>query len=293
MSRKIHLIGIDWQNSFCKVVDAALQQKEHDGELCIPGAWEDGLRLASFINKFGSNLEDIHMTLDSHQRLHIAHPSWFKDSSGNHPDPMTTIRNENGKMIGTSMDGSSQNEYRCSIPSTTQWTLDYLSSLQQAGRYDHRIWPYHCLISTPGHNVIAPVREALFDWERDTNSVTNFVTKGSNPFTEHFSAVKAEVVHPQDITTDLNTNFINTVMESDEILLTGQALTHCLSWTTRDIANQFSSGNLGDKDEFIKKCVLLRDCTSPIPGLEFLGDDFINEMSTRGMKVTTTKDYLA
>ncbi len=46
-------------------------------------------------------------------------------------------------------------------------------------------------------------------------------------------------------------------------------------------------------DEFVKKCVLLLDGTSPVPGFEEYQQDFIDQMTARGMRTTTCADYLA
>ena len=78
----------------------------------------------------------------------------------------------------------------------------------------------------------------------------------------------------------------NLVMEADEILVAGEALSHCLLWTVRDMADSF-----GD-DSFIKKVVLLSDCTSPVPGFEAMGQKLQDDLMSRRMQVTTSKDYL-
>jgi hypothetical protein len=62
-----------------------------------------------------------------------------------------------------------------------------------------------------------------------------------------------------------------------------------LANTVRDIANEF----VKDNDSFIRKCILLKDATSDVPGFESYGETFVKEMVARGMKITTTKDYLA
>jgi nicotinamidase/pyrazinamidase len=290
MSRKIDLIIIDPQNSFCKVVDAASQQSLHDGELCVTGAWDDMTRVSSLVNRIGNKLNDIHVTLDSHHLLHIAHPIWFRDSKGNQPGPFTLMREENGSIIGSQFDSSGNQhdvgEFNTFLPSVYRRTLDYLKSLRDNKRYPHCVWPPHCLIGTPGHNVVAPLQDALIAWEAKNYATVDYVTKGSNSFVEHFSAVKAEVVDPDDDTTQLNTDFISVLMQADELVFCGEAGSHCLANTVRDIADSFKD------DSFIKKCVLLTDGTSPVPGFETFQTQFINDMEARGMRRSTCAEYL-
>lgn len=289
--KKINLVVIDPQNSFCKIVPAAEQQTLHDGELCVAGAWDDMLRLTDLVNRLVKKIDDIKVTLDSHQELHIAHPTWYKDSKGRSPDPFTLMREESGAIIGSKVDASGNlydvGEYTCFAPSVHKRTLQYLAALAKAKRYPHCIWPPHCLIGSAGHNVVAPLFDALVNWGRTNHAIVDYVTKGSNPNVEHFSAVRAEVPDANDASTQINTAFISVLAEADEILFAGEAGSHCLANTVTDIANEFQD------DSFIKKCVLLIDATSPVPGFQKYQDDFVKNMVARGMKTTTTKDYLA
>jgi len=56
--------------------------------------------------------------------------------------------------------------------------------------------------------------------------------------------------------------------------------------TIRDIANSFG-------DENIKKFVLLKDTCSNVPTFEKMGEEFVTEMTDRGMQMSTSTDFLA
>ncbi len=291
MARRIHIVVVDPQNSFCRVVEPARQQMIHAGELCVPGAEEDMRRVATLINRLGTKLDEIHVTLDSRHPLHISHPSWFRDAVGNPPRPFTIMREDKGTIVGSRIDSSGTaydvGQFNCFKSSVTRRTLTYLKALQTSGRYPHCIWPPHCLIGTPGHNVVPELMQAILDWTRlKGDTIVDFVTKGSNPYVEHFSAVRAEVIDPTDPTTDLNIGFIRTLQRADEVLFAGEAGSHSLANTVLDIADSFFI------DEFTKKSVLLLDGTSPFAGSACVQDRFVAEMKGRGMKTTTTLDYL-
>ena len=68
-STKVHLVIIDPQNDFMDSPQSALP---------VAGANADMDRLAEFIRTNGKKLEDIHVTLDSHQVVDIAHPAWWR-----------------------------------------------------------------------------------------------------------------------------------------------------------------------------------------------------------------------
>lgn len=291
--KSIHLVVIDPQNSFCKVIPQAEQQVLHDGELCVPGAWESmAVRLPAFVKRLGKKLRKISTTLDSHRSNHISHGSLYKDSKGNRPAPFTIMREENGSIIGSVFDASKGclvdvGTYYGVVPSVHKKIVDYLVKLRAGNKFPHCIWPNHCLIGTPGHNIVAPLFEAFLEWSDSNLRDVNYVTKGSNTWVEHFSAVKAEVEDPNDPTTQVNMDFIKTLEEDDEIIFAGEARSHCLNNTVRDIV-AFSSS-----DEFVKKCVLLTDACDDVPGFESYGEDFVRDMTKLGMKTSTTLDYLS
>lgn len=272
MAEKVKLFIIDPQVDFCDEKGDYCPGQQ--GNLAVPGALEDTLRLAKMVSDNLDDIDDINITLDSHNKVHIAHPIWLIDSKGNPPDPFTLIEEE------SLLDGF----WKTRNPLFHQRTVDYSKALKANGRYVHCIWPYHCLIGTPGHNVMPQLMEALDQWESKFRLV-NKVTKGSNIFTEHYSAVKADVEDPNDRTTMLNEKLVNALKDGDDdILIAGQALSHCVANTIRDVANEFS-------DEQVKRFVLLEDACSNVPTFEQLGTDFVNEMTAKGMQISKTTTY--
>lgn len=269
MSRNVHLITIDPQNDFCIATGPGGEK----GALVVGGADQDMARLADFITRNGKRLEQIHCTLDSHQLVHIAHPAFWKNSKGERPNPFSLITADDVKN-GT---------WSAYNPKWQPRAQAYVDSLAKNGRYVLCIWPPHCLIGTWGHSIVPSVAKALYEWEAGFNRV-NFVAKGSNLFTEHYSAVQADVPDDQDPSTKLNTNLIDALTEADEILITGEALSHCVANSIRDVAAQFGDDN-------VKKFTLLQDTCSNVGGFEKLGRDFVLDMTKKGMKITDTKSW--
>ncbi len=263
----IHLLIIDPQNDFVS----------NKGSLLVPGASGDMDRLAAFIERHGNAIDDIHVTLDSHREIDIAHPIFWVDSDGNHPQPFTSITE----------DDLDRGRWKTRLPGWNSRARDYTRQLKAQGRYELTIWPAHCVIGSWGHAVYPALSEQLREWERKNFAIVDYVTKGSNIWTEHYSAVKAEVEDSGDPGTQLNTRLIDVLQDpgTDRILIAGEALSHCVANTIRDIADHFGEEN-------IKKFVLLRDCSSSVPGCEQLGDDFVEEMRCRGMAVYTHADDL-
>src|SRR5262245_59545443 len=266
MGKRVELLIIDPQVDFCD---------PKRGALYVPGAEHDIARLSAMIRRLKDKLDDIHVTLDSHHSVHIAHPIFWRDSWGKNPSPFTRI-SRNAVEGGV---------WTTAQPGLYRRALDYVRKLEQNGRYELTIWPPHCLIGSAGHSVTPELFDALTEWERRFAFV-DYVTKGSNLLTEHYSAVQADVPDPSDPGTQINTRLVETLEKADIVAIAGEARTHCLANTVRDIANGF-----GD-DSFVSKLVLLTDASSDIPGFESHAQSFINEMTARGMKLSTTVEFL-
>lgn len=295
---KVHLLIVDPQNDFCVADDG----HGNKGTLVIPGADEDMIRVAAMLGRIGHKLDDIHVTLDSHQTIGVERPRWWKRvGDGGLPAPFTILGiHPDGKRIvkmDPQADGTmapTDEEYTTTMPSflhsggpTGDGAFGYLKALANKGRYPHVVWTVHCRVASWGFSVIPVLDKALMEWEDKEFGRINYVTKGNNPYTEHFSGVQAEVPDPADPTTQVNTGLIQTLEEADIIAITGEALSHCVANTVRDIADCFSD------PKYVEKLVLLTDTTSNVGGFEFLGDAFLQEMKAKGMQTSTSTEFLA
>lgn len=267
MALNVHLILIDEQEDFVNP----------NGALFVKGAEENVKRVAKMIERVGPKFNDIHLTMDSHRKIDISHPMWWVDRQGKHPKPFTVITPESVEA----------GDWRTFIMTHRDRSLKYLKALKSTGRYAHVIWPEHCLIGDQGHNIAPVIAAAVHGWEEKNYAFPDIVTKGSNPWTEHFSAVRAEVPDPEDDTTQINQRLVTTLEEADVVAWAGEALSHCLAHTFRDTIAAFSD------PEKVRKMVLLRDGSSPVGGFENLGEDFVRDMRAKGMQISTTTDFLA
>jgi nicotinamidase/pyrazinamidase len=269
--RKVHLVIIDPQVSFC---DTA-------GELYVKGADEDMTRVAAHIDKAGEEITEISVTQDSHYWIDCSHPGYWINDKGEHPPAFTPTQ------VGTvlSSDLVKNGVWKPIYPNETQRMIDYEEALEATQKYPHCIWNPHCLIGTDGHKIYPVLWEALMRWQVAKRQNINVVTKGSNRFTEHYSAIKAEVPDPKDPTTQIDTKFIQGLREVDEIRFCGEAGSHCGRFTGEDICTEF-----GD-DSYAAKFCLLTDGMSPVPTFEQGQQDFIDGMTAKGARVALTTDF--
>lgn len=281
MKRDIHLFVIDPQNDFCDLpadylpTDPLAAGNVIRPALPVAGAHADMLRLAEFMRKGSRGFSDITVTLDSHHFVGIERPTFWMQGDGKPVTPFTPITAKEVR------DG----KYLPRNPKATPRVLAYLDALEAGGRYNLMVWPVHCEIGTWGHGVHAAVRSAYNEWEARELGVVNKVTKGSNPWTEHYSAVMAEVPDMDDPSTQLNRGLIDILIASDEVVVGGEAGSHCVPSTMYHVVDQFGTANLS-------KLVILKDCMSPVTGFENEFKRFLDDMVARGARVATTEEYL-
>jgi nicotinamidase-related amidase len=278
---KLHLLIIDPQNDFCDLPADYCPRDPLRGAgmapaLPVAGAHADMLRLAALIDAGQAGLSEITVTLDSHQHLDIAHPTFWCDACGAGIAPFTQIKAADVRA-GT---------YRPRIAGAHDRALAYLDALEAAGRYTHMVWPVHCEIGTWGHNIHHDLRLALNRWEEAHLAIVAKVAKGMNPWTEHFSAIMAEVPDPFDAVTQLNADLIAQLQRADRIYIAGEAGSHCVKATAEHIADNFAPTDL-------HKLVLVEDCISPVTGFETHQADFLSAMRARGLQVLRAVDVIA
>ena len=280
MRSSTQLLIIDPQNDFCDLPASWCPVDPVSGERAAPalpvaGAHADMGRLAAFIRGAAAVLDEITVTLDSHNRLHIAHPTFWQTGEGGPVAPFTEITARQVRA----------GAFRPRDPSADERALAYLDALEARGRYTLMVWPVHCEIGTWGHGVHADVRTAYNAWEVDRLKVVRKVNKGSNLWTEHYSALQAEVPDAADPHTRLNQALLAALDTADRLIIAGEAGSHCVKATTEDIADNLPGGRL-------QRLVLLTDCMSAVTGFAAQQDAFLRGMAERGARLTTSTELL-
>jgi len=266
MSNRVEILIIDPQVSFC----------DPSGELYVKGAEDDMSRLSKMVDRLSSKISNIHVTLDSHHAYDVAHPVFWKDSLGRNPNPFTiiTVKDVETGVWTPSVYGLHLN------------MLDYVRKLEKHNKYPLCIWPPHALIGSRGHSVMPELFDSLKKWEEENLSVVDYVSKGSNPYTEHYGAFMADVTNKNDPSTFINIKTLDALRDVGMLLVAGEAGSHCVKISAEQLIE-----NIGD-DSYAKKVVILTDAISPVPGFEKAQIEFYEEMSKLGATMSTTVDCL-
>ena len=252
------LLIIDPQNDF-----------HPGGTLAIPTADCDAERIARFIRARADRIDEIVVTLDSHQRFHIAHGIFWVNDAGDHPPPFTLIAAED----------VARGTWRASDARKQRAAEEYARKLEEGNRFKICVWPEHCIIGSPGHAVRPVILAAVNEWAESRMKEVTFVWKGQNCLTEMYSALRAEVPVESDERTHLNAGLLRVLLESSRVLVCGQALSHCVNFTVRDLVDNHLAP---------PSIIILRDCTSVVPGFDEAGAEFLEDMHAKGVRVVTT-----
>ena len=263
------------------IIDPQIDFCSPDGALYVEGADQDMVRLAAMVASERFECERITVTMDQHVKHHIAHGICWKDSEGNHPDPFTTITAadvKNGKWTPLTDDPNSDDDL--------EWAIHYCEELERKGKYTLMIWPEHCLIGSPGACIYPALYAALQIWQSRNGKDVVWIPKGEDPSTEMYSAVKPEVQpEPDENWEDSELADLLEDTDCDDVLVAGEALSHCVKATVEDMTDK-----LYDSIAIIK-LVLLTDATSPVTLAKEAADAFVKEMVEKGMRKAATVDY--
>ncbi len=282
MTRTVHLLVIDPQNDFCDLPTDWQPGHAPAGQAVAPalpvaGAHADMQRLAAVLRSNAQHIDAVTVTLDSHQRYDVAHPGFWRRGDGAAVSPFTPITAQQVRS----------GQFAPADAAALPRVLAYLDALEVQGRYTLMVWPVHCEIGSWGHGLHADVLAACGAWQTARQRAVKHVFKGMNPWTEHYSALQAEVPDPADPATALDTRLLQRLGEADLLLIGGEASSHCVRATTEHIVQHLPRLQPGWSAE---RVVLLTDCMSPVAGFEAQHEAFLQAMRAQGVQLADSSE---
>jgi nicotinamidase-related amidase len=254
----LHLLVVDEQRDFC-LPQGALYVGGRSGT----GAVDDTGRLVPWIYRNLAHLTRITATLDTHLAHQIFFASFWVDEEGQ------PLRSHRVVTAGEVRAGSARPN-----PAMAAWlsggdpewlrveALHYCEELEREGKYQLYLWPPHCLVGGHGHSLVGSIQEArLFHaWVRGSEAFTEL--KGSNPLTEHYSALRPEVLTRHDgvALAEPNRRLIEALLSADALVIAGQASSHCVRYTVEDLLVEIRRRD----PALARRVYLLEDCMSPV-----------------------------
>ena len=267
--KRVALLLIDVQNTFC-LPEFELFVGGRSGR----GAVEDTARIASLLYRRLDRVTQVIATLDTHSTVQIFHPIFWLDADAKHPPPHTVIRVDDVESGRSRVNPalaplvSPRRDFDLAL-----WGRRYARQLAEGGKYPLLIWPYHSMLGGIGHAMVSLVEEAVFFHSVARQSPTRLEIKGRHPLTENYSALRPEVARDDrgQLLVPENRELVEHLLGFNEILVAGEAKSHCVAWTVADLLAEIRA-----RDAAIAgKVILLDDCASPVvvPGVVDFTDD--------------------
>lgn len=261
MAKKVIVIGIDEQLDFMP-----------DGALGVPNADKDVERFTKFIYDNMDEISKIAVSIDTHIPHQIFHPCWWIDKNGNHPAPYTEIK----------LSDLDKGNYRAVIKPIE--SRDYVMHLEQDGKKTLVVWPYHCIQGTTGCSLDNQFGNMVYFHSVAKKSIPITIIKGQDPLSEMYGFLRPEY----DRRGYVNLEFLNLLTNYDMIIIGGEAKSHCVLESIKQILEHFAN-----QPEITNKIYILEDCMSSIPGFEDITnatfDDFRKIYGVHIVKSTDLK----
>jgi nicotinamidase-related amidase len=259
---RICLVAVDVQNTFCLPAFELFV-----GGRSGTGAIDDNRRLCEFVYRNLDTITQIVPTLDTHQAMQVFHAIWLVDEDGNHPEPYTLVSAEDVAAGRWQVDTAVAEALELDLDYAQRHLAHYTRALEETGKYQLTIWPYHAMLGGIGHALVPAVEEAIFFHTIARHSQPDVRVKGTLPLTEHYSVLGPEVTEGPDGDPlgRHDAELVEKLLGFDAVVIAGQAKSHCVAWTIDDLLR---SPALGER-ELAQKTYLLEDCTSPVvvPGV--------------------------
>lgn len=268
---RIALLMIDMQIDFC----------HQNGSLYVPGAEDDIRRLITFILNNMDKITSMYASLDSHLLFQIFFRSWWRTAKNEKPayfDAITKSAIEAG-------------QYQPVVDPIA--SIDYTDKLESNAKKQLMIWTYHTMIGTPGQAMDPALYEILAYHGFARKSQPNFLQKGSIPQTEMYGILCPEVKISTHKQGGFNTDFLNILMKHNKVIITGQAKSHCVLESIKQIYNFFGKTD----PDVLKKIYIFEDCMSsvkhPVVDFEAIAKAEFEVFSKAGMNIIKSTDFKA
>jgi nicotinamidase/pyrazinamidase len=269
--QRVAILDIDMQIDFCH---------EPVRRLYVPGAENDIRRSIEFILANFDKITTIFASLDTHLMYQIFYSEWWMNKKGEHPTPFTMI----------TADAVDKGEWMPTQDPIN--SINYVKSLKTQGNKDLCIWPYHTMLGTIGQALDPALFEIYFYHAKIRRTQTTFLQKGIIPQTEMYGILSPEVQIPTHPMGGFNTSFLKLVMDHDKTVIRGQAKSHCVLESLKQIYNYFINSN----PEVLKRIYILEDCMSSVvhPAVDFeaLTQVEFNTFRNSGINIVKSTDSI-
>jgi nicotinamidase-related amidase len=231
-----------------------------NGALGVPNATKDVENMTRFIYDNMEKISSIAVSIDTHNPFQIFHPCWWIDENGNNPPPFTAI----------TLQDLDDGKWRAIINPIA--SRDYVENLEKDGKKVLVVWTYHCLQGTSGCSLENQFANIVYFHSVAKKSMTQRLVKGQDPLSEMYGIIKPEY----DKKNYINIDFLNKIEKFDKIIIGGEAKSHCVLESIKQILEHYQNNV-----EVTKRIYILEDCMSVIPTFEQPTEEAFEEFKNK------------
>lgn len=282
--QRVLLIGIDWQNDFVIPGSSDVGPGEPYGSLSVPGAKKDIENWTRFLYNNLEKITRVMLSVDTHYPNQIFHRSMWRNEDGTAVAPFTMITSNDLKG----------GKYRF-VGGNPKFALDCLDCLEKAGKVGVYVWPDHCIAGTPGWNLETQLMQMVVFHSAVRNVYPVFAFKGTDRYSEMYGILEPEY-NPKNTVTAQILDVIASFdpasgdlkkMEWDKIIIGGEAGSHCLLESTKQILKRFDGHS-----DVVQRIYVLEDCTSAVSGFEQQMKDAFDDFKRQGVNIVKSTDLV-
>lgn len=149
---------------------------------------------------------------------------------------------------------------------------DYVEHLEKDGKKTLVVWSYHCIQGTTGCALENQFANMIYFHSVAKRYAFQPIVKGQDPLSEMYGIIKPEY----DTKGYINIKFLNKIEQYDKIFIGGEAKSHCVMESIKQILDHYET-----RPEVTKKIYILDDCMSIIPGFEDATAQAFEEFKTK------------
>jgi nicotinamidase-related amidase len=230
-------------------VDCQYDFCDPKGSLYVPGAEDDMYMIGGLIDE--APIDRILLSQDSHSPNSLFFPfSWIAKNGQDSPSEFYQIREDDEYTISPELLAVSPKMERKPTP---------------------YIWPIHCVVGSIGESLHEEISSAIFTHSCKTGLDPIFIKKGQDRYEEEYGIPVDKLDQYMAI--------------YDKIIIVGEAKSHCVLETIKNILNTPHRPNP-------KNIYALIDCMSSIVGFEEQTENEFSKLGINLVKARNWKEWL-
>lgn len=266
-------------------IDPQIDFMENIGSLGVSGSKGDIERATKWMYKNGHKVTRTMTSLDTHTRMQIFFPCWWRDADGNEPAPYTIISYDELIKGKWTPNFDKMIPYEKNPNVKVSYCEEYLRKLEMLGRSKLCIWPYHTVIGTDGAKIETELSRMIYFHSLYRKSEPMFIRKGMDPWSEMYGIIRPE----WSLEGYVNMQALEEMMKYDIVIFVGEASSHCVGQSGLQTMEWFRNNSPHKSPKF----VFFKDCMSPVTGFEDTAEQIFKVFEEEyGALVVNSTDFV-